>query len=52
MDRGLSMLDYMKHESSREMFFVLDEFEEMLKNTRNDAEIDMVYDLIHKIYSE
>ena len=52
MDRGLSMLDYMKHESSREMFFVLDEFEEMLKNTHNDAEIDMVYDLIHKIYSE
>ena len=50
MDRGLSMLDYMKHESSREMFAVLDEFEEMLKNTRNDAEIDMVYDLIHKIY--
>ena len=50
MDRGLSMLDYMKHESSREMFVVLDEFEEMLKNTRNDAEIDMVYDLIHKIY--
>ena len=50
MDRGLSMLDYMKHESSREMFVVLDEFEEMLKTTRNDAEIDMVYDLIHKIY--
>ena len=52
MDRGLSMIDYMKHESSREMFFVLDEFEEMLKKTHNDAEIDMVYDLIHKIYSE
>jgi hypothetical protein len=50
MDRGLSMLDYMKHESSREMFVVLDEFEEMLKTTRNDAEMDMVYDLIHKIY--
>lgn len=50
MDRGLSMLDYMKHESSREMFVVLDEFEEMLKNTRNDVEIDMVYDLIHTIY--
>ena len=50
MDRGLSMLDYMKHESSREMFAVLDEYEEMLKTTRNDTEIDMVYDLIHKIY--
>jgi len=52
MERGLSMLDYMKHESSREMFFVLDEFEEMLKNTRDDTEINMVYDLIRKIYSE
>jgi hypothetical protein len=50
MERGLSMLDYMKRESSREMFVVLEDFEEMLKNTRNDVEIDMVYDLIHKIY--
>lgn len=52
MERGLSMLDYMKHESSREMFVVLEDFEEMLKNTHNDTEIDMVYDLIRKIYSE
>jgi hypothetical protein len=50
MERGLSMLDYLKRESSREMFVVLEDFEEMLKNTRNDVEIDMVYDLIHKIY--
>ena len=52
MERGLSMLDYMKHESSREMFSVLEDFEEMLKNARDDTEIDMVYDLIRKIYSE
>jgi hypothetical protein len=52
MERGLSMLDYMKHESSREMVKVLEDFEEMIRNTRDDVEIDMVYDLIHKIYVE
>jgi hypothetical protein len=52
MERGLSMLNYMKQESTREMFVVLEDFEEMLKNTKNDVEIDMVYELIRKIYSE
>lgn len=52
MERGLSMLDYMKRESSREMVVVLEDFEEMLKNTKNDVEIDMVYELIRQIYSE
>jgi hypothetical protein len=52
MERGLSMLDYMKRESSREMVKVLEDFEEMIRNTRDDVEIDMVYELIHKIYAE
>lgn len=52
MERGLSMLDYMKRESSRKMVLILEEFEEMLKNTKNDVEIDMVYELIRQIYSE
>jgi large subunit ribosomal protein L40e len=52
MERGLSMLDYMKRESSREMVTVLEDFEDMIRNTRDDVEIDMVYELIHKIYSE
>jgi hypothetical protein len=52
MERGLSMLDYMKRESSREMVTVLEDFEEMIRNTRDDVEIDMVYELIHKIYVE
>ena len=52
MERGLSMLDYMKRESSREMVKVLEDFEEMIRNTRDDVEIDMVYELIHKIYVE
>jgi len=52
MERGLSMLDYMKRESTREMVVVLEDFEEMLKNTKTDVEIDMVYDLIRQIYSE
>ena len=42
----------MKRESSREMVKVLEDFEEMIRNTRDDAEIDMVYELIHKIYVE
>ena len=52
MERGLSMLDYMKRESSREMVKVLEDFEDMIRNTRDDVEIDMVYELIHKIYAE
>ncbi len=52
MERGLSMLDYMKRESSRKMVLILEDFEEVLKNTKNDVEIDMVYDLIRQIYSE
>lgn len=52
MERGLSMLDYMKRESSREMVTVLEDFEDMIRNTRDDVEIDMVYELIHKIYTE
>jgi hypothetical protein len=52
MERGLSMLDYMKRESSREMVTVLEDFEDMIRNTRDDVEIDMVYELIHKIYVE
>jgi hypothetical protein len=52
MERGLSMLDYMKRESTREMVKVLEDFEDMIRNTRDDVEIDMVYELIHKIYIE
>jgi hypothetical protein len=52
MERGLSMLDYMKREASDKLFTIFEDFEEMLKTSRDDCEIDMIYELIRNIYIE
>jgi hypothetical protein len=52
MEKGLSMLDYMKREAPDKLFVIFEDFEEMLKNARDDCEIDMIYELIRSIYVE
>ena len=52
MERGLSMLDYMKREASDKLFTIFEDFEEVLKTSRDDCEIDMIYELIRNIYIE
>jgi len=52
MERGLSMLEYMKREASDKLFIIFEDFEEMLKTSRDDYEIDMIYALIRNIYIE
>ena len=52
MERGLSMLEYMKREASDKLFIIFEDFEEMLKMSRDDCEIDMIYALIRNIYIE
>jgi hypothetical protein len=50
MERGLSMLHYMKNGAEDKLQRIYEEFEEMLTTTRDDVEIDMVFDLIRTIY--
>ena len=50
MERGLSMLHYMKNGAEDKLFRIYEELKEMLTATRDDVEIDMVFDLIHTIY--
>ena len=52
MERGLSMLDYLKREASDKLFTIFEDFEEMLKTAQDDFEIDMIYELIRNIYIE
>jgi hypothetical protein len=52
MERGLSMLEYMKREASDKLYIIFEDFEEMLKTSRDDYEIDMIYALIRNIYIE
>ena len=52
MERGLSMLDYLKREAPDKLFTIFEDFEEMLKTSRDDYEIDMIYELIRNIYIE
>ena len=52
MERGLSMLDYMKHKASEKLFVIFEDFEEMLRTSKDDCEIDMIYELIRTIYIE
>ena len=52
MERGLSMLEYMKREASDKLFTIFEDFEEMLKTAQDDCEIDMIYELIRNIYIE
>ncbi len=48
MEKGLSMLDYLKrNEQARHIY---EDLEDMLNNTRDDTEIDMVFDLIQTLY--
>ena len=48
MEKGLSMLDYLKrNEQARHIY---EDLEDMLNNTRDDTEIDMVFDLIRTLY--
>ncbi len=48
MEKGLSMLDYLKrNEQARHIY---EDLEDMLANTRDDTEIDMVFDLIRTLY--
>lgn len=50
MEKGLSMLDYLKRSSTGKLVSVYEDLEEMLTNTRDDTEIDMVFDLIRTLY--
>ena len=52
MEKGLSMLDYMKREAPDKLFVIFEDFEEMIKTSRDDCEIDMIYELIRSIYVE
>ena len=54
MERGLSMLDYLKRgiidSASDKLFIIYEDLEDMLNKSRDDDEIDMIYELIRKIY--
>jgi hypothetical protein len=50
MEKGLSMLDYLKRSSTGKLLSVYEDLEEMLNNTRDDTEIDMVVELIRTLY--
>ena len=52
MERGLSMLHYMKQGCTDQLHGIYTDLEEMLSTTRDDAEIDMVFDLIRTIYTD
>ena len=50
MEKGLSMLDYLKRSSTGKLVSVYQDLEDMLTSTRDDTEIDMVFDLIRTLY--
>jgi hypothetical protein len=54
MERGLSMLDYLKRgitdSASDKLFIIYEDLEDMLNKSRDDDEIDMIYELIRNIY--
>jgi len=52
MEKGLSMLDYMKRGVSDKLYIIYEDFEEMIRTSRDDCEIDMIYELIRNIYIE
>ena len=50
MEKGLSMLDYLKRSSAGKLANIYEDLEEMLTSTRDDTEIDLVFDLIRTFY--
>jgi hypothetical protein len=50
MEKGLTMLDYLKRSSTGKLVSVYQDLEDMLTSTRDDTEIDLVFDLIRTLY--
>ena len=42
----------MKNKASEKLFIIFEDFEEMLRTSKDDCEIDMIYELIRTIYIE